>query len=240
MSAQDRQVEQVIRARDAGRSWTQVADMLGVTVADAKTLVADEQLCRRQAMARTPLNEAQRGLLDDCRHCHHPRKVHRPDDGTTDISCTVCGPEHTVYEIVDNRVDPPALSTADERPERPAGPRFDDWYFHSQQVGCEGFQTTAEHQAILDDCHTGRLGNGARRTRFPNDVRLDAYDLGVLNTGGWQAYPNRALQSRRGGPKLTTLVRRARRKLAKKTERESAAQNKVAASAVTDREPRSS
>lgn len=76
----------VTRLRLAGRSWSEIKEMTGLSVAQAKAEVETDKKQTRRALARTSRNEDARGLNDACRglvqfsRCDHPRKDHV--DGT--------------------------------------------------------------------------------------------------------------------------------------------------------------
>jgi hypothetical protein len=79
------------RMRDAGRSWTEIADELGVTVAEAKEAVQEDKKARREGLSKTLAAEERNGLRDVCGNyaCNCMRKEHEDFSGR----CLVCGPE---------------------------------------------------------------------------------------------------------------------------------------------------
>lgn len=77
------------RMRDAGRSWTEIASRLGVSVEDAKSSVAEDKKARRKKLSETQIAEDRNGLRDMCynNNCDHMRKQHDEN------GCTICGRE---------------------------------------------------------------------------------------------------------------------------------------------------
>lgn len=73
------------RMRDKGRSWTEIAEMLGVSVFEAKAAVEADKRERRKALSETQVAEDRNGLRDKC-VCEHERKQHLRKDGR----CLMC------------------------------------------------------------------------------------------------------------------------------------------------------
>lgn len=69
----------VARMRDSGRSWTEVADRLRITVEDAKALAEPVMRERRAALAESAT--AARQAAQECAGCSHRRDRHADDDG---------------------------------------------------------------------------------------------------------------------------------------------------------------
>lgn len=200
-----------IRMRDAGRSWSEIAEALNISVNDARAYVEETKQKRRTKLADTPENEWRLGLLDECFHCKHLCRNHTDDD-----QCPTCGPERRVYLVHDSRSGSTLITEHTAAPERPEDATDDSWWCSSAPVhrGCPGFQTKAEWQAA-NPVDPQKISRG----RFPNDLNLEGYKLGVLGRdsfGRRSNAPTRALESTVGGPSTKSLVRRARRAVARK------------------------
>lgn len=73
MARLDNLGEQVLAMKDAGRSWSEIAKRLGISVAHAKSVVAQEKSVRRAALAK--VSTASRDARRMCR-CGHRNEVH--------------------------------------------------------------------------------------------------------------------------------------------------------------------
>ena len=171
--------------RDAGRSWTEIAERARVTVPEAKRIVGEAHAQRRDALAHSRANEELRGFLVPCAHCTHEFKAHAGEDHAGE--CSTCGPEVEFYTTWDVEG-----TVQTEHATRPSG----GFYVMTHDRGCSAFERPPEK----------RRSPLIRYGRFPNDINLEAHRLGV--------FERRALSSRRGGPSVRAQVRRARRRVA--------------------------
>lgn len=127
------------RMRDAGRSWTEIADALGLSVREAKVLVEVEKSRRRRDLATSHTNEEQRGLLEMC-DCGHMRKYHELFEG----ECDACGPVRQAFTRV--------VWVGDERSDQVFDERPDDWNGQLpwrdtvEEVGCSEFYLAKKGQ----------------------------------------------------------------------------------------------
>lgn len=212
MSIESHRYEKALRAREAGRSWADVADLIGGTVAEARQLLEPSAAAARAFRAASEPNERARGLLERCVDCGCALKDHGGTKGREPGGCAVCGPEHSVW-AVSLLVDGEWVSTetvGGARPRCPDGAdRLWGWSVQEQWRGCGAFRSRQD-----EDAH---LAYSASRLR--SQLGVDAIALGVevrSRAGGWWRWERaRGVDSRIGGPSLKHAVRRARRKAAK-------------------------
>lgn len=87
------------RMRDAGRSWTEISDRLGIPIQEAKARVEEDKKARREALSQTPAAEDRNGLRDPCSNCAEKcsdgsmRKNHEDFIG----ACESCDCDEYVY-----------------------------------------------------------------------------------------------------------------------------------------------
>lgn len=119
---------------DAGRSWTEIARKAGVSVAEAKAAVAELKRERREALARTELNERHRGFLDECKNpgCSHARKVHDEN------GCQTCGPDRTIWRGWDESEPDVRVATELTFEQEPA--KRQGLHVWGERVGCDSFR----------------------------------------------------------------------------------------------------
>jgi hypothetical protein len=178
--------------RDAGRSWTEIADRLGITVPEAKAAVRDDKTARREGLARTPEAEDRNGLRDVCAfsdylfdgsyenaRCTHPRKDHEDFSGQCQNENCPC----------DEFVEPKSM--------RAALP----WWRDREGPGPEPVQDVKQLSSYVSR-QARQLGVQMRRTR----KYFEGYDESRKPVYSRPEIPQ---------PRLETLTRRARKKLQK-------------------------
>lgn len=201
--------DKVTRMRDAGRSWTEIAERLHISVFDAKQRVERDKVTRRVAMSKTAEAEERNGLRDLCT-CGGMRKEHQDLTGV----CSHCGPERAQYRVTN--WDTGEETYHDERQTRPDGIDKLAWSCNKVWYGCNEF--FAKHRS-------NPLWNVAWDE--PDPAYVDPYvqtskrlswaaaQLGVQQkingVGTYRRWEAPQVQQ----PTLSRMVRRARRKLAK-------------------------
>lgn len=180
----------VLKMRDSGRSWSEISQRLGVSVKEAKSLVALDKAARRKALSERPLNEAQRGFLDVCTSCKHIRKTHSP-------MCETCGPERDLWRIRDGEDEYYVESR--KRPERPTGRSLLNWRASFEHTGCDEFWEKPE-------------GSPPKYEWYPKDVNRQARTLGITDGFNWWERPRLRSDVQ---PSIKRRLKRLKRKLKK-------------------------
>lgn len=186
-------VESILRMRAAGRTWSQVARAQGASVAAVREAIAVPLAARRASLARTPLSEGARGLLEPCRgpgsifgDCRCPRKDHEGLTGT----CKNCGPER------------------DE---------FHPDYGHRRPTGCDEFYGQKEYQRrVPGDVVRALNALGLRKDRSElSHYQPKTHETYTDFRGNTVQKRMSQLESRPDMPfvRIETMVRRAKKKL---------------------------